>query len=218
MTYERKNKFDYFLDMAVSDSGNKDIDFFMSLDDSDVTLSKRLNRAINRLVVYEKHKIALYKLRTVFTRTAIAVLIIISLMFTLIACIPALRDAVWDIILEWHDNYILVNIKNTDEPEDNIGKDIISPASYIKEFREPGLDMENTEREEIIKNDAGYLIDYYKDDNWYFTYMQSIIGGEFKIDSTLSEARMIKVNGHNALLAVTADNTENKLIWSDGQY
>ena len=226
MIYESKNKFDYLLDMAVCECGSRDVDFFNSLDDTGVILSDRLNRAVRRLIFREEHKTVRLKARTVLTRVAVAILIIISLMLALIACVPVLRDAIWEVIVEWTDDYIKVDMQgignpdnsdNTETPGDSTQNAVVPPP-YIQQFREPVVDNEAVEAEVLGKNDSVYLIDYYIGDDWYFTYSQSVFGEGLKIDSTAVEVKMVKVNGFDALLAITEDNMENKIVWGDGEY
>ena len=226
MTYGSKDKFDYLLDMALCDCGGSDVDFFSSLDDSGVTLSDRLNRIIRRLISREEHKTVRRKVRTVFTRLAVAILIIMSLMLALIACVPVLRDAVWEVIVEWTEDYIHVDMQGTQSPDntdnteipDDFTENNVVPPPYIQQFREPVVDTETVEAEVIGKNDAGYMIDYYIGDDWYFTYLQSVLGDGFKTDSEVEDIKIVKVHEYDALLTIDENNTENVLIWSDGEY
>ena len=226
MTYGSKDKFDYLLDMAVSDCGSKDVDFFKSLDDSGVVLSNGLNKIIRRLISREEHKTTRRKVRMFFTRLAVAILIIMSLMLTLIACIPVLRDAIWDVIVEWTDDYIRLDMQGTQSPDntdnteipDDFTENNVVPPPYIQQFREPVVDTETVEAEVLGKNDAGYVIDYYIGDDWYFTYSQTILRDGLKTDSEVEDIKMVKVHEYDALLTIDENNTENVLIWSDGEY
>ena len=222
MTYESKNKFDYLLDMAVCECGSRDVDFFNSLDDTGVILSDRLNRAVRRLIFREEHKTVRLKARTVLTRVAVAILIIISLILALIACVPVLRDAVMKYIVEWTDDYIKVDMQGIGNPDNSdnteTNQNAVVPPPYIQQFREPVVDNEAVEAEVVGKNEAIYLIDYYIGDDWYFTYSQSVLGDGLRIDSSSVEVKMVKVNGFDALVAVSEDNMGNQIVWSDNQY
>lgn len=217
MIYESKDKFDYLLDMGVSDCGSKDIDFFKSLDDSNVVLSDRLNKIIRRLISREENKTMRRKVRMIFTRLAVAMLIIMSLMFTLIACIPVLRDAVWDAILEWHEKYVTVDFGPVEDNGDTGEKEDQIPT-YIQQYYEPTFYMENLEHEEIARNNAALAIEYFIGDDFYFLYTQGVLSNSIKIDNNMLDMKTVNVNGNTAVLIITENDLENKLIWSDGQY
>lgn len=115
MRYETNDKFDRLLDTAVSESGRKDVELFESLDDSDVKLSKGLNRSVRRLAEREKRK-SVYGINThFFIRVAVAVAVLLSMMITLIACEPTFRNALIQDVIDWQESDNVFTV--TDEGE-----------------------------------------------------------------------------------------------------
>ena len=168
MNCEKIDKYDYLIAMATLDAKNNDVEMFENLDTSDVVLSDQVVRKINRLIKTshrnpDKH---ITKVQMVFSRVAVIALVVISMMFTAMMSVSAIRNAVWNVIVEWYDKYISVDYE-TDDP--------VSPPTAIEEVRNPTLLPLGFEEEIVGNAKSMYVVEYYIGDDLCLVFSQSLI-------------------------------------------
>ena len=126
------DKYDYLIAMATLDAGLDDAEMFEKLDASEVVLSNCTINKINNLIKSSskcKTKDN-SKAKTVLSRVAVIALVVMSIAFAAMMSVSAIRNAIWNTIVEWYDKYISIDYK-PDQPE--------SVPATIEEIRKPAL-------------------------------------------------------------------------------
>lgn len=108
------------------------MEIFKNLDTSDVVLSDQVVRKIGKLMEISHKNPARHtsKVRMAFSRVVVVALVVMSIKFTAMMSISAIRNAVWNAIVEWYDKYISVD-NETDDP--------VSLLTVIEGIRKPTL-------------------------------------------------------------------------------
>ncbi len=117
MKYSENNKFDYLINLALLDCGDKDYEMFMSIDETKVIVDENLNKKVFRLIRKKEREQKTTKVRRVAIMVAIVAMLIMSICFITIMAIEPIRNAIWHVIVEWHDDYI--SVKYEPETEQN---------------------------------------------------------------------------------------------------
>ena len=213
MNCEKIDKYDYLIAMATLDAKNNDVEMFEKLDTSDVVLSDQVVRKINRLIKTshrnpDKH---ITKVKMVLSRVAVVALVVISIMFTAMMSVSAIRNAVWNVIVEWYDKYISVSYKTNDP---------VSPPTIIEEIRKPTLLPLGFEEDVIFDDKWSYLAEYYVGDDLCLVFRQALIDNSntYYIDSETSAIENVFIGGFDGMLLRYEKNTEIKILWNDGEY
>lgn len=212
MNCEKIDKYDYLIAMSTLDAKNDDVEMFKSLDTSDIVLSDKIVRKIGKLIKISHKNPLRYtsKVRTVFSRVAVVALIIISITFAAMMSVSAIRNAIWNTIVEWYDKYISVDYE-TDNP--------VSVPAVIEEIRKPTLLPQGAEEEIIFGNKWSYLAEYYVGDECRLVFAQSLLNkGDAYIDSEASTMEDIKIGNYNGILLTYEKNTDMNIVWNDGEY
>lgn len=161
MRYEENNKFDYLVSIALLDCGDKDLEMFEAIDDSNIVLSNRLTRRV-RYIIYKKSHESMFKAtKRISVRVAVAMMIIMSLLLVTLMSISATREAIWNAIIEWYDDYITVRFEDpsgvvgaddtTEVPEATTsGVENTETTDDSTDTKETGDNIETTEPPEVI--------------------------------------------------------------------
>ena len=137
MRYEENNKFDYLVSIALLDCGDKDLEMFEAIDDSNIVLSNRLTRRVRHIIYKKAHESMFKATKRISVRVAVAMMIIMSLLLVTLMSISATREAIWNAIIEWYDDYITVRFE---DPSGVVGAD---DTTEVPETTTSGV--ENTE-------------------------------------------------------------------------
>lgn len=212
MNCEKIDKYDYLIAMATLDAKNNDVEMFENLDTSDVVLSDQVVRKINRLIKTshrnpDKH---ITKVQMVLSRVALIVLVVISMMFTAMMSVSAIRNVVWNVIVEWYDKYISVDYETDDS---------VSPPTIIEEIRKPTLLPLGFEEDVVFDDKWSYFVEYYVGDDLCLVFRQSLIDTHNTyIDSEASAIENVLIGGFDGLLLTYEKNTDINIVWNDGEY
>lgn len=224
MKYSRCTNFGELVKRSFLDGNDPDLELLDSIDDSEVVLSERF---------YERKKAVLDAYKGIsrarsFKRTmisiAVAALIVISIVCVTVACVSTLRNAVWNAIVEWYEDYITVKYE---PPKAESESDIETvtqapPPTKIETVRKPTYLPDGVEERVVLQSSAMLLSDYFINDEWVFGYRQSILTNNDKyIGESSAVIKTVYINGGQAYI-VSSDNVmENNdytLIWNDEIY
>jgi hypothetical protein len=232
MKYEENNRFDYFIRLALLDCGGKDAKMFDAIDDSQVVLSARLDRRIKRLISRSERAGSVAKVKHIFVRVAIAVMLIMSLLFATLMSITAVREAIWEAIVEWHENYIVVRYEKSDDTSSDDGQastdgsaqdnspqaPAVAPPTKIEEVRKPTYVIEGI-IEDIFCSKVKTQVDYYLGDVLLYSFSQHPLGiGPVYIDSDGAIVEKIDIGGTVGTFVTYASKEERILLWNDREY
>ena len=217
------------------------------MDGTEVPVPKSLDRRIMRLISREAREQCCGKTKRILGRTAIAAMLIMSIMFTLLISVTGIREAIWKAIVEWHDNYITISFEKniedigeevteestaentqsdfstdsqpeTDDKPSLENKPVVTPPTKIEEVRKPTYVMDGGE-EDFFKTQSSVSIDYYIGNDMVYSFNQVIIDKDKKyFDSETASVEEIYINEYSASLVTYSNKDELEIVWSDGEY
>lgn len=208
------DEMDLLLYSAMPYVEHKEVAVYDKAADVPVTLSekdkKRILKRIKRAGEYrERHEVYRPGLE-MFKRVAVIALVVMSLCFTGVMSVEAVRVTLWETIVEWYENSIFFAYVNGDES--------VVP-DRILEYREPELGDEY-ERYEGIKNEYSYTLEY-ESDQFLVSYSQNLLKNySVMLSNHDTEMIDITVNGYPGTMTVfvTEGITDTTIIWHDNEY
>ncbi|MBQ8496234.1 MAG: DUF4367 domain-containing protein [Clostridia bacterium] len=215
MKCERMDKYDYLIALSTLDAKDDDVKMFMELDDSDVVLSDHITDKIEKLIRRESayKTTGFVQFKRILSKVAIITLVVISIMFTAMMSVSAIRSAIWEIITEWYEEYIAVGYV----PEE--GFEVVEPPSMIEEIRKPTLLPLGAEEEVGINLKSAFTCDYYIGDRCYVSFSQSLLTSDVGMldgdDATMTE---IMVGEYKAWLFTYEKEGYIYILWNDTKY
>ena len=220
----RNDKFDYLISLAAVECMNDDAEKVRSLDVSNVTFDKYYYRKKRRVLrKYDSMPFA-KGFRSFAVKAAVIVMAILSSAVILISCVPNLREAIFDAIVEWYDNYITIHYdpseSNTDSDHgESTSGEAVKVPTCIEEVRKPRNLPEGVWEDVLVQNTAKTNIDYYKNDIWLFSFSQLVLTADDKyLDNENAQISYIDINGSLATIIQYEEKNEIHLIWTDGKY
>ena len=243
------DKFDYLIGLAMLDYAAKEAEAYDAIDDSDISVDEEFDKRIYRLIGKKEREPKIKKIKKISFRVAVAAMLIMSIMFISIMAISGLREALWNVIVKWYDDYIAVifvpneteatdqqnkpseSVEDTGkesvgvvETNDNTGvidEETSNSETYPKkilEYRKPIVSNEYMEME-LLKESALYMIDYYINDEWVFSFQQNVKAqDEEQFDNAGMEIKNISIKGGQAILLLSSNGEPNMITWNDEQY
>lgn len=208
-----KNKLDLLIHAAVYDCHTDDAALLDSLGVSSINFSKAYIRRKKKILSEQKKKQAYDYKKIIRFRMIIAALIAVSILLGSILSISAVRESLWKTIMTWYEKYIDVQFENE-------VSEATPPPTTIEEVRKP-TDIPNEWEEVILSNDpAGVYIEYYKEDEFLFSFQQGLMqDGALWINGENVAVTDITINGYKAKLSQKNDNPNDcQIIWNDGEY
>ena len=213
MKCEKMDKFDYLIALATLDARDDDIEMYEELDNSDVELSERITNNIEKLIRKESRTERLNRIRKTLSKVAVIALVVISVIFTVMMSVSAIRTAIWEIITEWYEEYIAIGYK----PEDEYG--VVEPPKMIEEIRKPTLLPLGSEEDIEINARSKFVCAYYVGDECFIIFKQLLLNsdvGDFDGDDVTITELMI---GDNKASLLTYEKEAYKyILWNDSQY
>lgn len=207
MKSKKRDNFDYLISMASEDLVCKNSEWYENIDNSEVEMSRKTDRKIKKLFRIE-HRKRVSPEYNVLSKAAIIVMVIMSIMFTSMMSVSAIREAVWEIITEWYDEYFSVKYEPTDET--------VVPPTMIEEIRKPSWLPIQTEEMVLINEQDMYFCVYNVDDMCILTFRQRLLGDDVvDFDGTDIKIEHKIINGYHVMITVGENNS---FIWSDGEY
>ena len=244
MNYASDERLDCLIRLALIERAAKDVEAIQAMDTSSVVCPAKVDRRIHRMIARKAKEASTRKMKRVLVRVMVAALIVMSLTLALLLSVAGIREAIWKAIVDWCDGYVAVSfVPNEDAPpqpqeqgptpivegtpqqdpqpsEPEPGTPAVTPPSEILEYKKPSDLPSGYEGEEVIKDIVHYMMDFYLDDEWKFTYMQTILSEEEKwIDDTDMEiVKQITIGNGEAVILLSVENSVSKIVWTDGEY
>lgn len=236
MNTEMNDKLDLLIAFSAADCEQEEVEMFRNLDTSGVTLSGDFYAKQRRLVRRYKRKPALVLLRKCLVHAAVVLMAVMSVAFLTAMAIPNVRNAIFDAVVEWYDDYILVrfepngeagsdgpdtslNSEATDSGHESDGSQIeITPAEKIEKVMKPSYVPEGAEEDIVNISKSSAIIDYYLADNLILSFTQTLYNSKDKLyDNKTSVSHNIEVGGYSAV-ALEFESSGRAIIWTDGVY
>lgn len=219
------DKFDHLIALAAMKCAEEDAQELNSLDTSNVKFDVSYYRKKNRVIRKYKNMPRTRSSKVIAIRLVAAIVITIMLMAILIGCVPGLRQAIYDAIFGWHDEYFSLRYesptgqeKETSPETEWVNEEIVAP-SYIKETRKPTDLPEGVWEDIIVKSNAKVSIDYYYGEEYLFSFTQFVLDPSDKwVDNEEVDVTYTYINGNDATIAECTNKKEINILWSDGEY
>ena len=233
MTYGIDAKLDCLIRLAFIDDASEDAAEFDSIDDSDVVLSDGLLTRVRRLVAAKKRKNGVKKIKKVMSRVGMVALIAMAALLVLLFSVSATREAIFNAVMEWYDDYFTVQfnpsdaeasessngVADTEAPPESTEKPALIPPATIEEIRKPTYLPNGVEEEIVAQSQSACVYEYYIGDEWVGSFQQFILTDTKKyFDSEGAITENVFINDYTGLL-ITYEKKENiLLVWSDNEY
>lgn len=233
------DKLDALISLTAKECGNDDVEMFNNLDTSKVSLDKRFYLKLRQIISKHKHTAAVFTLKKCLVRVAVALMALMSLGFLTIMATPDLREAVFEAVVEWYEDYISIQYKPVEEDThksnitdkstdisltENPGDDseipgVSSPPTKIEKVMKPTYIPEGVEEEELLNNNTVVACDYYCGNDLLYHYSQILFKDNGKLfDNGGVIIGNTKINGYNASIMEYADKEGIAIVWTDGLY
>lgn len=210
-----ENMLDTLLYAAAPYAGRNELEEYYTADPS-LTLSDRAKKRILKRLRREKNyreRHETYSPVLEYAKRAVSViLIILSIGFVSALSIEAVRETMWEVILEWYDEYIDFSYKGESEGV---------YLTEIQEYKEPRAIGDEFVRYEGRKNESNYIIEYESEDA-VISYHQTLFNGDYTVNLTNESTVVDDVAIGEYDGKIFTNNRHNIVtytcIWNDGIY
>ena len=139
-TDEKPDKLDILIGLAVDGFEDEDIKHNLKSDLSEITFTDRYYRRKRRVINGYVLKKQLIEAKKVASKVAIVMLCILSAAFITVMSVSALRNALWEAIVEWYDDHFVLRYEQIEITGDSLSSDNDinnSVPTKIEEFKKP---------------------------------------------------------------------------------
>lgn len=226
MNTELNDKLDLLIAWAARDCENDEAEKFKNIDTSGVVLSAGFYARKRRLIGRYKLRPALAVCRKCFVRVAVALMALMSIGFLTVMAIPNVRNAMFDAVVEWYENYVSVRFEPSGAQEPDGTSDIdpdttvasVTPPTKIEKIMKPTYIPQGAEEDIVLCNMINMTIDYYSGDDMIMSFAQTVFAnGERLLDNGIPDMRNIEINGNKAVV-IKHRSEGYMIIWTDGEY
>ena len=200
-----KKTFGAVLEEAAKELVNDDVRFAHSIDTSKTVVSEKTLRRVRRQI--KNYDTTPVRARTLsFRRAVAAVLVVCILSFSLCLSIDAVREKIFDTLVQWYDKFVSVFY---------VTEDYVPEA--LEEYREPTLELPGVEKVVFAQSDKMYRIRYIKNYEVVIVYQQMTIT-EYSndIDKEHCVSEKVDINGNEG--QIFSYYNELTLTWHDNEY
>lgn len=221
MLYSEKTKTDLLLELLVENCGNDDVEFFKSVDVSNVEFSKRYYRKRWRIINISHWKSVFISLKNVGIRVAASVLVVLSLGAATVMAVPTLREATKEKIIEtvkeWREEDLQVTFSYGEENKEEAE---YVPVKTIEKVNKP-LTLPEGITEEVYRNDSSkYVSDYYFGDEWITDFKQFVKSENTTLVINTENCALydVVINGKKITVSVDSNKIDKVIFWEDKDY
>lgn len=182
-------------------------DYMRSIDTSNTVISKKFDKRIyKRIKQYSREK-QWNQVPTTLRKIVAAVMVFCTISFAMCMSVEAVRENVWDTILKWYDKFVAVFYVIVE-----------TPPNVIEEYREPALQLRDTEKIIIVQADTLNQIFYMKDSDLVLAYQQMIITNKpSNVDNENCDIKDVEINRSEGQLFAYTDGSKT-ITWNDDSY
>ena len=231
------DRLDYLIGLAMLDYAADEVAEFDAIDDTGVTIDESLDKRIYRLIGKKERELKARKIRKISFRVAVAAMLVMSVMLLSMLLISGVREAIWNAIVKWYDDYLAVVFvsdetdmsaqmgeQKSDEKvngqtpgSEEINDVQAALPTQILEYRKPRV-LDVYGEVELEKHVSYYTVDYYIGEDWIFVYWQNLYDKEEQIfDNMETEVKKVSIGIHGGVV-LTKEEGQNTITWTDGEY
>lgn len=220
------DRLDAILTLATAEYAQKLTDEFLTAK-PDFDISTETEQHIMQMFRKDKRRTSRKNAWKVIRCLMAACLIVATIAFTACMAIPRIRQAIWQAIVEWHDEYVTVKFVPNDTEADTAATDtantpndpIALPPDSIEEVNMPSYMPMGYTTKSSLKEGLFRLSYYDENDAFVFFYSQMAIDFGSKSDAEQGISTETTINDLSAVIITYQDqpNVYN-LYWQDSQY
>ena len=205
------DRLDALISLGARSLVDKEAGAFLQME-SDCEINSKIRRKVERMIRGYQNKEKIHKIIKPVRIAGVACLICISITFTACVSIPKIREAMWNAVVEWYDEYIAVRFNKGNS--ENI---LPEPPETIDEINAPCY-MPDGYSASSSKTRFMFSQEYYDQDGEYaYSFIQSLQDRKILyIDETSDNLVVVDINGVEGMLVVDEDITS--VVWQDGKY
>lgn len=213
MTCSSNERTDLLLELLVEGCGDEELELYNSIDTSNVTFSKKFKR--NKEKILSKGKIEPFtvQFKRVLSRVAIVCLVVLSLSFTTMMSVSAVRQAVWNTIVEIYNEYFEIS---HDDGDDTTQSEAVTEIQVV---HKPATLPEGVEEEILMNNKRMFMADYYNGDEHIANFCQKILD---ETDSMHINSETVTVSScmfdGKYITIIDYNDGQISIFWSDKHY
>lgn len=125
------DRLDALISLGARSLVDKEAGAFLQME-SDCEINSKIRRKVERMIRGYQNKEKIHKIIKPVRIAGVACLICISITFTACVSIPKIREAMWNAVVEWYDEYIAVRFNKGNS--ENI---LPEPPETIDEINAP---------------------------------------------------------------------------------
>lgn len=178
----------------------------LQIADYSIEVPSSLDRKVVKSVRNQSWDKTQNKVRIFLKRSCAVILIICTTLFAFAMSIEAVRDALWEMVTEWFDEYVTIGYRT----------ETLVPT-VIKEKKEPSWFPQEYEREVMTDSISAYVVRYFLNGKTVLTYKQFVMKSSYSMDGEGAEFADVQIGTSNGLYVMYAEG-HRALEWSEGQY
>ena len=216
--WNNADKFDHLISLAALKCTEEEAKKLNESDTSDVEFGKSYYRKRSRIIRKYRGGYKASSFAVMAVKLAAAAVIIVALLAVLIGCVPGLRQAIYDAVIEWYEEYLSIRFEGPGIPEIETEEDG-TPPTCIEEVRKPTDLPEGVWEDVLINTNYRKTIDYYMGEVYLFSFSQLLLDTNgISFDNEGATVTYADINGNNA--TIIDNKTENviSIVWNDKEY
>ena len=217
--WNNADKFDHLISLAALKCTEEEAKKLNESDTSDVEFGKSYYRKRSRIIRKYRggYKASVFAVMAV--KLAAAAVIIVALLAVLIGCVPGLRQAIYDAVIEWYEEYLSIRFDGSGIPEKETEEDDGTPPTCIEEHHKPTNLPEGVWEDVLINTDYEITIDYYMGEEYLFSFSQLLLDTNgISFDNEGATVTYAVINGNNATVIEYETNSTICIVWNDEEY
>lgn len=235
MDHHSYDKLDMIMALGAAKYAEKLTSQFLN-SNPDFEISEQTDRKILRMIRKENHRTSRQQAWKIARFVMVACLIAATIAFTACMAIPRIRQAIWKAVLDWKDDYVVVDFvpadKDNNKPALTSAADPATTSSVdtpdkptpevpvtVEEINLPSY-MPLGYSTQSSHEPGMFVLEYYNSDgDIAFAYRQTIIDTNDIANATGADAADITINGFNAVLFTYPNSPGDYILfWQDNQY
>lgn len=182
-------------------------EYMRSIDTSETVISKSLDKRVHRKIRKHKRDRWWNSVPVTCKKVVATIMVFCTISFAMSMSVEAVREEVWNTILEWYDKFVAV-FYVTDE----------TPPSVIEEYKEPTLQLAGAEKQVVVQNKADHVVLYFINGERFMSYQQKVITeNTVNLDSENCTKTDLYIGEYIACLFTYDDGIRN-ITWHDNEY
>lgn len=224
--WNESDKFDHLISLAAAKCLEEEAKQLDEIDTSGVSFDDDYYRKKNRMIRKEKRKPFVKTAKVFLVRAAVLIMVLLTLACVLIGCVPSWRQAIYDAIFGWYEDYLTIRYdspsgleRETESETETETETAVEAPTTIEAIRKPRDLPDDVWEDVVFQSISKHSIDYYIGKQYLFSFSQYILYPSDKyIDSEYTKVTYLDINGHSATVVEYVDNNEICIIWNDREY